>query len=203
MKKIDKRLAVRYTVITAMFGALSFVLQLFEFPIPFIIPSFVEFDFSDLPALIASFSMGPISGVAVTLIKNVVHLTMTTTGGVGEMANFLLTATFVGVAGLIYRFDKKRSGALIGSFSGAVVMSVVSVPINYFITYPIYYNFMPKEAILAAYQAIFPWVGDIYTCLWFFNAPFNLLKGIVVTVITFAVYKHISPLIKGVSKHSS
>ena len=122
MKKIDKRLAVRYTVITAMFGALSFVLQLFEFPIPFIIPSFVEFDFSDLPALIASFSMGPISGVAVTLIKNVVHLTMTTTGGVGEMANFLLTATFVGVAGLIYRFDKKRSGALIGSFSGAVVV---------------------------------------------------------------------------------
>ena len=203
MKKIDKRLAVRYTVITAMFGALSFVLQLFEFPIPFIIPSFVEFDFSDLPALIASFSMGPISGVAVTLIKNVVHLTMTTTGGVGEMANFLLTATFVGVAGIIYRFDKKRSGALIGSFSGAVVMSVLSVPINYFITYPIYYNFMPKEAILAAYQAIFPWVGDIYTCLWFFNAPFNLLKGIVVTVITFAVYKHISPLIKGVSKHSS
>ena len=202
MKKIDKRLAVRYTVITAMFGALSFVLQLFEFPIPFIIPSFVEFDFSDLPALIASFSMGPISGVAVTLIKNVVHLTMTTTGGVGEMANFLLTATFVGVAGLIYRFDKKRSGALIGSFSGAVAMSVLSVPINYFITYPIYYNFMPKDAILAAYQAIFPWVGDIYTCLWFFNAPFNLLKGVVITLITFAVYKHISPLIKGVEKRT-
>ena len=197
MKTIDKRLAIRYLAITAMLGALSFALQLFEFPLPFLIPSFVEFDFSDLPALIASFSMGPISGIAVALIKNVLHLSMTTTGCVGELANFLLAASFVGTAGTIYRFHKNRAGALIGSLAGAVVMGVISVPINYFITYPIYYNFMPKDAILAAYQAIFPFVGDIYTCLWFFNAPFNLLKGLVITLITFLIYKHISPIIKG------
>ena len=197
MKTFDKALAIRYTAITAMFGALSFVLQLFEFPLPFLIPSFVEFDFSDLPALVASFSMGPVSGVLVVLIKNVIHLTMTTTGGVGELANFLLSTAFVGTAGVIYRFYKNRGGALFGSLSGAVAMSVISVPINYFITYPIYYNFMSKEAILAAYQAIFPFVSDIYTCLWFFNAPFNLLKGLVITAITFFIYKHISPLIKG------
>ena len=197
MKTFDKSLAIRYTAITAMFGALSFVLQLFEFPLPFLIPSFVEFDFSDLPALVASFSMGPVSGIMVVLIKNVIHLTMTTTGGVGELANFLLSAAFVGTAGVIYRFYKNRGGALFGSLSGAVAMSVISVPINYFITYPIYYNFMPKDAILAAYQAIFPFVSDIYTCLWFFNAPFNLFKGLVVTLITFLIYKHISPLIKG------
>ena len=197
MKTFDKALAIRYTAITAMFGALSFVLQLFEFPLPFLIPSFVEFDFSDLPALVASFSMGPVSGVLVVLIKNVIHLTMTTTGGVGELANFLLSAAFVGTAGVIYRFYKNRGGALFGSLSGAVAMSVISVPINYFITYPIYYNFMSKDAILAAYQAIFPFVSDIYTCLWFFNAPFNLLKGLVITAITFFIYKHISLLIKG------
>ena len=197
MKTFDKSLAIRYTAITAMFGALSFVLQLFEFPLPFLIPSFVEFDFSDLPALVASFSMGPVSGIMVVLIKNVIHLTMTTTGGVGELANFLLSAAFVGTAGVIYRFYKNRGGALFGSLSGAVAMSVISVPINYFITYPIYYNFMPEDAILSAYQAIFPFVSDIYTCLWFFNAPFNLLKGLVITLITFLIYKHISPLIKG------
>ncbi len=200
MKKIDKRLAIRYTAITAMLGALSFVLQLFEFPIPFLIPTFVTFDFSDLPALVASFSMGPLSGVAVALIKNVLHLTMTTTGGVGELANFLLSASFVAVAGILYRHYKSRRGALIGSLAGAVFMSLLSVPLNYFVTYPFYYNFMPKEAILAAYQAIFPFVGDIYTCLWFFNAPFNLVKGLVITLITFLIYKHISPLIKGTKK---
>lgn len=193
----DKALAIRYVAITAMLGALSFVLQLFEFPLPFLIPSFIEFDFSDLPALIASFSMGPVSGVTVALIKNVLHLTMTTTGGVGELANFLLTACFVGTAGIIYHFKKNRAGALIGSLTGALIMSVVSVPVNLLITYPIYYNFMPEEAILAAYQAIFPFVSSIYTCLWFFNAPFNLFKGLVVTLITFLIYKHISPLIKG------
>ena len=197
MKKTDNRLAIRYLAVTAMLGALSFVLQLLEFPLPFLIPSFIEFDFSDLPALVASFSMGPISGVTVTLIKNVLHLTMTTTGGVGELANFLLSATFVATAGIIYRFHKTRIGALIGSLAGALAMAVISVPINYFITYPIYYTFMPKDAILAAYQAIFPFVGDIYTCLWFFNAPFNFFKGAVITLITFLVYKHISPLIKG------
>ena len=197
MKKIDNRLAIRYIAVTAMLGALSFVLQLFEFPLPFLIPSFIEFDFSDLPALVASFSMGPLSGVTVALIKNVLHLTMTTTGGVGELANFLLAAIFVGTAGVVYRYRKTRVGALVGSLAGALAMALVSVPVNAFITYPIYYNFMPKDAILAAYQAIFPFVGSIPTCLWVFNAPFNFFKGIVITLITFLIYKHISPLIKG------
>ena len=201
MKIQDKRLAIRYLAVTAMLGALSFVLQLFEFPLPFLIPSFVEFDFSDLPALIASFSMGPVSGIAVALIKNVLHLPMTTTGCVGELANFLLAAVFVGIAGVVYRLRKTRIGALAGSLTGALAMAVISVPVNYFITYPIYYNFMPKDAILAAYQAIFPFVSDIHTCLWFFNAPFNFFKGLVITLITFLIYKHISPLIKGKKKN--
>lgn len=197
MEKLDKHKRNRYIAMTAMLGALAFVLQFLAFPLPFLIPSFIEFDFSDLPALVASFSMGPISGIAVALIKNVTHLTITTTGGVGELANFLLTAIFVGVAGIVYHRKKTRSGALMGSLTGTLIMSVASVPINLFLTYPVYYHFMPKEAILGAYQAIFPFVGDIHTCLWFFNAPFNLLKGGVVAIITFIIYKHISPLIKG------
>lgn len=200
MKKIDRHTRNRYIAMTAMLGALSFVLQLLEFPIPFLIPSFIQFDFSDLPALIASFSMGPISGIAVALIKNTTHLLITTTGGVGELANFLLTAIFVGTAGLIYQIKKSRSGALIGSLTGALVMSLLSVPLNLFLTYPFYYTLMPKAAILAAYQTIFPFVTDIYTCLWLFNAPFNLFKGLTVAIITFFIYKYISPLIKGTAR---
>lgn len=187
----------RYLAATAMLGALSFVLQLLAFPLPFLIPSFIEFDFSDLPALVASFSMGPISGVAVALIKNVLHMPVSTTGLVGEWANFLLTAIFVAVAGFVYRYKKSRRGALIGSLCGALVMSIASVPVNYFMTYPIYYNFMPREAILGAYQAILPFVDSILTSLWVFNAPFNLFKGLAISGVTFAIYKHVSPLIKG------
>ena len=145
----DKSLAIRYLAVTAMLGAVSFVLQLLEFPIPFLIPFIIQFDFSDLPALIASFSMGPISGVAVALIKNVLHLIVfpSQTGGVGELANFLLTSIFVGTAGIVYLFQKNRSGALIGSLTGAFVMSVVSVPVNLFITYPIYYIVATEQSV--------------------------------------------------------
>ena len=123
---------------------------------------------------------------------------MTSTGGVGELANFLLSAIFVGGAGLIYRVKKNRTGALIGSLAGALTMSVVSVPINLFITYPVYYAvFAPEAVVLSAYQAILPFVDSISTCLWLFNVPFNLVKGLAVTLITFFVYKKISPLIKG------
>ena len=181
---------------TAMLGALATILMMLEFSVP-LVPNFLKLDVSDFPALLTSFAISPIAGVAVCLLKNVLHLFFTSTGGVGELANFLLTAIFVGAAGIVYHRKKTRGAALMGSLAGTLVMSIVSVPINLFLTYPVYYHFMPKEAILGAYQAIFPFVGDIHTCLWFFNAPFNLLKGTVVAIITFIIYKHISPLIKG------
>ena len=197
MNLLTRKKTTRYLAATAMLGALSFVLQMLAFPLPFLIPSFIEFDFSDLPALVASFSMGPIWGVAVALIKNVLHMPVSTTGLVGEWANFLLAAIFVAVAGLFYQYKKNRRSALIGSLLGALVMSVASVYVNYLMTYPMYYNFMPEEAILGAYQEIFPYVDSIFISLWFFNAPFNLMKGLIVSVITFLVYKRVSPFIKG------
>ena len=188
---------LRYIVVCGMLTAVSVVLQLLEFPMPFLIPSFIEMDFSDLPALIASFSMGPLYGVAVCLLKNAIHLFQTTTGGVGELANFLLSAVFVFTAGKFYKGKKNRGTALRGCITGAFVMAVISVPINYFVTYPVYYNFMSEEAILGAYQALLPWVKSIFTSLMVFNAPFNLLKGLLVSAITFAIYKPLSPIIKG------
>ena len=196
-KRLEKKNTLRYTVVCGMLTAVSFVLQLLEFPIPFMIPAFIEMDFSDLPALIASFSMGPWYGVAVCLLKNAIHLFQTTTGGVGELANYLLSGIFVFTAGEIYQRRKNRKGALLGSVIGACVMALLSVPVNFFITYPVYYNFMSREAILAAYQAIVPGVKNILACLFVFNAPFNLLKGLIVTAIAFVIYKPLSPIIKG------
>ena len=115
-------------------------------------PSFIKLDFSEVPALIASFSMGPVSGVLVCLIKNLINVTMTTTAGAGELSNFILGVLFVVPAGLIYKFKRTRIGALIGSVVGAVIMGLMSLLTNYYIAYPVYENFMPIEAILSMYQ---------------------------------------------------
>ena len=198
MLKRNNISTVRCIAVTAMLSAISVILQFLEFPLPFLIPSFVEFDFSDLPALIGSFSLGPLFGVAICLVKNVIHLLFTTTGGVGELANFLLSASFVFIAGIVYHFKKSRAGALLGSLLGTLFMALVSIPINYFITYPFYFViFAPEEIILAAYQALLPSVNSTIECLLIFNTPFNLGKGIVTSAIAFGIYKHISPLIKG------
>ena len=183
-------------VVTAMLGAVAFVLQLLEFPIPFLIPSFVQMDFSELPALLATFSIGPVSGVSVCLIKNVVKVIFkTTTGGVGELCNFLIGAGLVVPAGLIYRKMKSRKGALIGALAGALCMGVLSIPINYFISYPIYTAFMPLDVIIGMYQELIPSVNGLLSCLVIFNMPFTVLKGLLVTALCFLVYKPLSPLL--------
>ena len=132
METKKKTINVRYMTMTAMLSAVAFVLMFLEFNVPFM-PSFIKMDLSELPALIGAFAMGPASGVIICLIKNLLHLLMSTTGGVGELSNFILGALFVIPAGLMYKKKKGRKSALIGSLIGAVVMAVVSVFSNYFI----------------------------------------------------------------------
>ncbi len=186
----------RNLAMVGMLSAVSFILMFLETPIP-LMPSFIKLDVSELPALIGAFAMGPIEGVAICLIKNLIHLLKTSTGGVGELANFLLGAVFVFTAGLIYKKMKNRKGAIIASFAGALAMGIFSVPINYFLTYPFYTNFMPMEAIIGAYQAIYSGVNSLLECLLVFNMPFTFCKGIIDVIITFLVYKRLSPIIKG------
>lgn len=192
MKKSN---AHRITV-TAILAAVATVLQLIEIPVPFLIPDFVRLDFSELPALLASFSLGPLYGGAVCLIKNLFKLTTSYSGGVGELGNFLMGACFVVPAGVFYCRHKSRRGALIASVLGAVCMALSSIPINYFITYPAYMAIgFPLEALLALYQAIRPNVNGLLECLVVFNAPFTLLKGALDVLLCFLIYKPLSPLL--------
>lgn len=186
----------RRLVMTALLSALSFALMFFDFNVP-LMPSFIKMDLSELPALIASFSMGPLSGAVVCLMKNLLHLLRTSTGGIGELSNFLLGVFFVVPAGIIYRLRPKMSGAVIGSLVGAVAMAVLSVFSNYYVVYPIYTAFMPMEAIIGMYQAINPSVKNLWECLLWFNMPFTFIKGMVSAVITIALYGRIEPLING------
>ena len=193
-----KRGRVRKLAVTAVLGVVSAALMFVAFRVP-LMPSFIQLDLSELPALIAAFSLGPVSGVAVCLIKNLVHLLVTTTGGVGELSNFLLGAAFVLPAGLVYRFRKDRVGALLGSLAGAALMALASLPSNYFITYPFYAMLMPMEAILDMYRAINPNVQTLMDALVWFNIPFTFVKAMLSVGVTFLIYKRISPVLKGKS----
>ena len=189
---------VRVLTGTAMLGAVAAVLMYLEFPIP-IMPAFVKLDVSELPALIASFAYGPVSGILVCLIKNLITLPSTSTAAVGELFNFVMGALFVGVAGLIYKRNKTRKGAIVGALLGALVMAVVSVPYNYFIVYPAYvvmYH-LPLDAIIGMYQAINPNVNGLLACLLVFNLPFTFVKGALDAVLCFLVYKPLSPILHG------
>jgi riboflavin transporter len=197
-KTKSSRMTTRYITVTAIFSALAFVLQLIEIPLPMIMPTFIKFDLSDLPALIGAFSLGPVCGISIEFLKNLLHAILSSHSfGVGELSNFILGAVFVGIAGLYYKSHKTKKGAIIGSLLGAISMAVISFPSNLFVVYPFYYNFMPKDTIIQAYQAIFPAVDSIEKCLLIFNVPFTFMKGIIDVIITMLVYKKISPVIHG------
>jgi riboflavin transporter FmnP len=178
-----------------MLSGIAFILMFFEFPIPVLIPSFIKLDLSDLPALIGAFAYGPIAGILIELIKNLLHLLDSSSGFVGELSNFLLGACFVGVAGCIYKIKKTRKVAICGAVIGAFAMAIFSLVTNYFIVYPFYTNFMPMEAIIGAYKAILPGVDNLFEALLIFNVPFTFVKGLISVLITVLVYKPLSPLL--------
>lgn len=191
-----RNVQIRAMVVTAILAAMSYILAMMSFSVPFM-PSFIKLDVSELPALIGSFSLGPVYGVLICLIKNLLGLMNSSTNGIGELSNFLLGAMFVFPAGMLYQRNKTRKGAIIGSLIGAICMAVGSVFTNIFLVYPIYYNFMAKEAILSAYQLIVPAMKSVEQSIICFNMPFTFMKAMLSVLISLLVYKRLSPVIKG------
>ena len=187
--------------VAAMLSAVAVILMFIEFPIPMLIPAFIKMDFSDLPALLGAFALGPVYGVVISFMKNLLHIVIkgTSTACVGELSNFILGAIFSAVAGYLYKHHKSRKTAIIGAVAGAVAMGVLSVPSNYFVVYPAYVQFyhMPLEAILGMYQAILPSADSLIKCLVIFNLPFTLVKGLLDAVLCMLIYKPLSPILHG------
>ena len=191
-----------HLAVAAMLSAVAAVLQFVEFSIP-IMPSFIKLDISDLPALLGTFSLGPVYGVAIQLVKNLLHLPFGSSAGVGELSNFILGAIFVFAAGMVYKRKKSRKSALTGSVIGAVAMALVSLVTNYFIVCPAYVVLfhMPLEEIISAYNKILEGVANVptsnalFNCLLVFNVPFTLAKGLLDTALCFLIYKPLSPLL--------
>lgn len=196
-KEISK---ARWLCVTAMMGALGTVLMYIDFAVPAFMPSFIKLDVSELPALISAFAMGPLSGACVCLIKNLIHLLKTSTGGIGELSNFILGCSFVVPAGLIYKVKKSKLTAIIGSVAGAAIMALLSIVSNYFLVYPFYIKVFfdgNVDGVVGMYQKLNPKVETLMDALVWFNVPFTFVKGLISAVITILVYKPLSPIIKG------
>lgn len=198
----EKLLTTKNVVLMGMFGALGAVLMLFEVPLPFIAPSFYGLDFSEVPILVGTFALGPMAGVVMEVVKILIKLVLkpTSTGFVGEFANLVFSWSMVVPAGLIYRYHKTKKGAMAAMAVGTVMMSVVAIVGNALVMLPFYSHFMPLETILAAGAAINPAVSNIWSFAAICVGPFNVVKGVLVSIITALVYKRISIMIHSIGK---
>lgn len=190
-KRQNRITGVRFVTLTAILTAIAVILQYLEFPVPFFIPSFVKFDFSDLPAILATFLVSPISGIAVCVLKNVIHLAFSQSVGVGEMCNLLLGLVMAIPAWLIYKIKPTKKTALVAMISGSVIAAFASLFINYYITYPFYVSFygLPLDAIIGMYKELNDGVGSLWDALIWFNMPFTFAKFFIDSLIVFFIYK--------------
>ena len=199
MAKSEPRFGVKALVKIGMLSAVAIILMLYEIPLPFA-PSFYEIDFSEVPVMVGAFAMGPLAGALIELVKILLNFvfTGTDTGGVGELANFIIGCSLCVPAGLIYRRNRTRKTALIGMITGTVTMTVLGCIINAFVLLPTFATVfsMPVDELVAMGTAVNPHITSLSTFVIFAVAPFNLLKGVLVSLIVFLIYKKISPIFR-------
>lgn len=185
-----------YTTRVAILASAATILMLLEVPVIFM-PPFLKMDFSDIPAIIGAFALGPLAGWLIVLLKNILHVSYTQTAGIGEMANFLVGTGFVVPAALLYCNSKNRKGAIVSLIAGTLSMTLVAAAVNYWILIPLYQTalHLPLEAIVSMGKAANPLIIDLKTFIVFAIVPFNLCKGVIVSVITLLVYKKLSPIL--------
>lgn len=182
----------------SILSALAAVLQLFEISLP-LIPEFYKLDFSGVVTLTGTFALGPFAGILIELMKNLLHLLLkgTTTAFVGEAANFLMGCALALPAGFVYLSHRTRKGALTGALLGTVSLITFGALMNYFVLIPAYSHFygMDIGTIISLCSKVNPGVSDLKTLIVFAVMPFNLLKGLLSTFVTFLLYKKVSPLL--------
>ena len=197
MKK--NKITTRMITQIGLLGAIATVLMLFEIPLPFA-PSFYEIDFSEVPVLIGCFSMGPMAGALIELVKIILNFVIngTTTAGVGEVANYVIGISFCLPAAILYKKMKTKRGAVVGLAVGTIFMTVLGCFVNAYILLPTYAAAfkMPIDALVGMGTAVNANITSLFTFVMFAVAPFNLLKGVMDSIIVLAIYKKISPILK-------
>ena len=188
--------STKVMVKVSVLATISMILMFFDMSVGFA-PSFLKLDFSDLPALIGAFAMGPMAGVLVQLVKNLLHLLVegTKTGGVGELSNFIVGSVLAYTAGFVYYKNKTFKTAIIGLAIGVISMTLVATVSNYYIVFPMYSKMMPLDLIIEMGSKVNKYVVDYKSLILFAVVPFNLLKGTLVSVLTLIMYKKVSPIL--------
>lgn len=194
-----KKMTTKMITQIGMLGAIAAVLMLFEIPLPFA-PSFYKIDFSEVPVLIGSFSMGPIAGALIELVKIILKLLLkgSTTVGIGDVANFVVGCSFCVPAGIIYKKSRTKKGAIIGMTFGTLFMTLLGCFTNAYILLPTYATafHMPMDALIEMGTKVNASIDSLFTFVMFAVAPFNILKGVLTSVIVLCIYKKISPILK-------
>ncbi|MDO4198674.1 MAG: ECF transporter S component [Erysipelotrichaceae bacterium] len=182
----------------AILGALGAVLMMFEIPLP-VAPPFYKLDLSDLPCLIGAFAMGPVPALIIQVIKIVLRLIIkpTSTAFVGELAAFLFSSTLCVSAAYFYQLDRTKNGAMKAMIIASIIFVIVATVSNYTFIIPFYVNFynLPLDVIIDMGKAIFPFIHDKFTFVISCVVLFNTIKVIIIDILTFVLYKHISPLL--------
>ncbi|KGG81225.1 ECF transporter S component [Caloranaerobacter azorensis] len=198
MLAIRERLNTRMLTKISVLSVLSFLIMYIEVPLWFT-PEFLKIDLSDIPALIGAFALGPMAGVMIEFVKNILHLVIkgTSTMGVGELANFLVGSALVYTAGYIYFKNKTFKGAILGMVIGTVMMTLIASLSNYYFLIPFYAKLFgaPVDAFVEMGAKVNKFVADYKTFILFAIVPFNLLKGVIVSLATILLYKRISPIL--------
>ena len=187
-----------YISYTAIFSAISGVLMVMEIPL-FFAPGFYKLDISEMPVLICTFYLGPVAGVTAELLKVMVKLLIkgTSTAFVGDFANFVVGCSFILPASIIYHAHPGKKTALIGMGVGTLVLTVFGSLFNGFYLIPKFAVLfgMPMDAIVAMGTKVNAAITDVWTLVAFAVVPFNLVKGVAVSALTFLLYKRISPIL--------
>lgn len=181
----------------SLLSVMAFLLMYIELPLP-IFPDFLKIDISDLPALLGAFALGPIAGVIIELVKNILHgLLAGKTAFIGELANFLVGGCLVLVSGYVYKAKKSKGGAIIALLIGTIVMSVFAGILNYLVILPLYEKVLgfPIAVVVEMGTKINPSIKNLTSFIILSIIPFNLLKGVVVSAVTLAIYKRVSPIL--------
>ena len=188
----------KYIVKISILSALAAVIMLFEFPLWFA-PPFYELDFSEIPILIGAFALGPMAGVLMEFLKNVLNLliTGTTTAFVGELANFITGCAFILPAAIIYKYKKTFWGAIVGIVAGVLSLAVIGSLLNYFFIIPAFSKLykLPIEAIISMGAEKNSLIKDLKTFVALAVAPFNLFKGVVCSLLVLPIYKRVSKIL--------
>ena len=172
----------------SMLVAIAYLLQTFlEFPLP-IFPSFLQIDFSDLPAIIGAFAFGPVAGVIIELVKNTLHgITATHSAFIGELANFIMGSIFVFVSSVLYKFKRTKKIAVMGLILGVIATTAAGALLNYYLLLPAYAKFLSPDGLNAAQMKSIV----IYSII-----PFNIFKYTLVSLISLLVYKKTANFIR-------